>query len=115
MAALPYLPSVDQTLFASNRQQFQLEEIADFAVFQASAVRAFDATLAAAQDVQKEFCSLAVVLNSAAKSPLLGMSKETLLQRLIIETLSHQSSPRLFHISLGQQFNRIFLKRRKVQ
>lgn len=115
MAALPYLPPVDQTLFAGNQQQFQLDALAAFATFQIAAVSAFDATLEAAQDVQKEFCSLTVVLNSAVKSPLQGMNKDTLLQRLILETISPQSSPRLFHISLGQQFNRIFLKRRKVQ
>lgn len=90
-------------------------EITTFEDFQAAACSAFEKTLNAAKEVQTEFCSFVVQLNSPAKRPFSGINREKLLQRLIIETASPYTGARPFHISLGQQFSRIFLKRRKVQ
>lgn len=115
MTALPYLPSLDQTLSAEKVQQTHQSALSDYEEFQVCASSAFDATLIAAKEVQNEFCSLTMLLNSAVKSPLPGLNKEKILQRLVIETVSPKVGPRFYHISLGQQFNRIFLKRRKVQ
>jgi len=115
MTSLPYLPPVDQTLCGQKDQPVQLHDLADFEAFQAFASSAFDATLNAAKEVQNEFCSLTGLLNSVAKNPLSGLNKEKILQRLVIETVFPKVGPRFYHISLGQQFNRIFLKRRKVQ
>jgi len=89
--------------------------LADIESFQACACSAFTATLTTAQDVQKEFSFLLVHMNNAMKSSSPGMNREKLLQRLIIEATVPYAGLRLFHISLGQQFSRIFLKRRKVQ
>jgi len=117
MTALPHLPLVEVLGFNPNAQ-FQpgsCEDLAAFEDFQASACSAFSATLNAAKGVQREFCSLLAQLNSLTKWPTSGLNREKLLQRLVIEAAVPYTGPRYFHISLNQQFSRIFLKRRKVQ
>jgi hypothetical protein len=118
MTALPHLTQAEGMVGCmptglGNSQD--CDDIATFEDFQAAACSAFEKTLMAAKEVQKEFCSFVVQLNSSAKRPFSGINREKLLQRLISETASPYTGTRLFHISLGQQFSRIFLKRRKVQ
>lgn len=118
MTALPILPAVKTPPCSEPNTQWQLaycDDLANFEKFQASACGAFNATLKAAKDAQKEFGSLIAQLNSLTKWPTSGINREKLLQRLVIEAAVPYIGPRFFHISLSQQFSRIFLKRRKVQ
>ena len=118
MTTLPQLPQAEGVVCCISTElgrSQDWQEIATFETFQAAAYSAFEKTLNAAKEVRMEFCSLVGQLNGAAKRPFHGINKEKLLQRLISETASPYTCARLFHISLGQQFSRIFLKRRKVQ
>lgn len=111
------LPSLDEAISYPGHtppQSFLSETLELIRQFQDSAENSFSTVLTAAKEARAEFEAYLLFLNSGSRSPWCDTTKEKLLTRMIIETVAPSTTPRLFHISLGHQFSRMFLKRRKI-